>query len=81
MDEISHLPDQQQAEIIAEKFASIQNEYQSLKKDDIKVPHFEESEIPQFHPAKVWFALCRLDVNKANVLGDFPVYFKLCYHC
>ena len=35
VDEISHLPDQQQAEIIAEKFASIQNEYQSLKKDDI----------------------------------------------
>jgi hypothetical protein len=36
VDEISHLPDQQQAKIIAERFASIQNEYQPLQTEDIK---------------------------------------------
>ena len=72
VDEINHFPDQQQAEIIAEKFASIQNEYQALETEDISVPHFEESEIPIFHPAQVWFVLTRLDTNKATVAGDFP---------
>ena len=35
VDEISHLSDQAQAEIIASKFASIPNEYDSLKSEDI----------------------------------------------
>jgi hypothetical protein len=72
VDEISHLSDQQQAELIAERFASIQNEYQSLKNEDIDVPHFEENEMPQFHPSEVWFALSRIDAKKATVPGDFP---------
>ena len=72
VDEISHLSDQDQAEIIAEKFASIQNEYDSIKTEDILVPPFEENQIPQFHPSEVWFALSRLDVNKSTVPGDFP---------
>ena len=53
VDEISHLPDSEQAEIIAEKFASIQNEYEALKTEDILIPHFEEKDIPQFHPSQV----------------------------
>ena len=35
VDEINHLSDQQQSEVIAEKFAKIQNEYQPLKSEDI----------------------------------------------
>ena len=72
VDEISHLSDQAQAEIIASKFASITNEYDSLKSEDISIPAFVESEIPQFTPAQVWFALSRIDTNKATVAGDFP---------
>ena len=66
------MPNQQQAEIIAERFASIQNEYQPLHNEDIKVPQFEVTDIPQFHPSQVWFALSRLDAKKATVPGDFP---------
>ena len=44
----------EQAERIAEKFSSIQNEYQPLKNEDITVPPFNASDIPQFHPAQVW---------------------------
>ena len=32
---ISHLPDHQQTDLIAEHFAAVQNEYQPLKEDDI----------------------------------------------
>ena len=70
--DINHLPDQQQAEMIADKFASIPNEYEPLKTESISVPSFPESEIPQFHPAQVWFALSRIDTNKATRPGDFP---------
>ena len=70
--EINHLSDQQQAEMIADKFASIPNEYDALQTEDISVPSYSESEIPQFTPAQVWFALSRIATNKATVEGDFP---------
>ena len=72
VDELNHLPDQQQAEKIAEKFASIQNLYDPLKTEDISVPPFTDKDIPQFQPAQVWFVLSRVNTNKATVPGDFP---------
>ena len=72
IDEISHLPDQEQAEIIAQKFSSIPNEYQPLKTDDILVPPFSKKDIPQFQPSQVWLPLTQLKTNKATVPGDFP---------
>ena len=72
IDKISHLPDQEQAEIIADKLSSIQNEYEQLKTDEINVPDYSENDIPQFHPAQVWFHLARIKTNKATVPGDFP---------
>ena len=72
VDQINHLSDQEQAEKIADAFSSIQNEYDPLQSEDITIPEFKESEIPQFHPAQVWFALSRMETNKATVPGDFP---------
>ena len=79
IEEINHLTDQEQAERIAEKFSSIQNEYQPLKNEDITVPPFNASDVPQFHPAQVWQLLAQLKTNKATVLGDFPA--TLSKHC
>ena len=31
-----------------------------------------KSQIPQFHPSQVWFALSRMDANKSTVPGDIP---------
>ena len=76
--QINHLPAQEQAELIAEQFSSIQNEYDPISKDDIKIPAFTESEIPQFHPSQVWLALSRMATNKSTVPGDFPA--KLIQH-
>ena len=66
------MPDQEQAELIAGQFAKIQNGYDPLKNADISVPQFSESEIPHFSPAQVWFALTKLNTNKATVPGDLP---------
>ena len=72
IDEINHLSDQEQAEIIADKFASIQNEFQSLKEDDINIPCFTEEDVPQFHSFQVSFILSHLETNKATCLWRFP---------
>ena len=72
VDEIRHLSDQEQADIIANQFAKIQNEYEPLKKDDIKIPPFSEDQVPHFSEAQVWFALRKLNTNKATVPGDVP---------
>ena len=72
VEEIRHLPDQEQAELIAAQFAKIQNEYEPLQDGDIYVPHFSETEIPRFTPAQVWFGLTKLSANKATAPGDVP---------
>ena len=72
VDEISHLPDQEQAEIIAEKFSSIQNEYDALETEDVLVPPFSQEEVPQFEPSQVWFHLAKMKTNKVTFPGDFP---------
>ena len=72
VEELSHLSDRDQAEQIAAQFAAIQNEYDDLKTDDISVPHFEAGDVPVFSSAQVWFALSKLNANKATVSGDFP---------
>ena len=69
VDEINHLPDQEQAELIADQFASIQNEYQALEKDDVSIPPFSAADVPQFHPSQVWFALSCIDRIKINSAG------------
>ena len=48
------LTNQEQSEIIADKFASIQNEYEALQTDDIIVPPFTQKQIPTIQPSQVW---------------------------
>ena len=73
IEEISHLTDKEQVEIIADVFTSIPNSYDDLKTDDISVPPFTEDQIPQFKPSEVWLILTKLKSGKATVEGDFPV--------
>ena len=72
IEEINHLSDQDQADEIANKFASIPNSYDALEDGDINVPEFTEKDIPQIRPAKVWKMLSRIKTNKAVIEGDFP---------
>ena len=72
VDEISHLSDQDQAEAIADSFSSISNEYESVKKDDITVPPFSDSSIPQFKPHQIRKYLQKIKTNKSTAPGDIP---------
>ena len=78
IEDISHLPDQEQAELIADKFSSIQNEYDPLKTEDINIPDFQEKDVPKFQPSQVWLHLTKIKTNKSTVPGDFPA--KLIKH-
>ena len=70
--EIFHKSDQEQAEVIADYFSSIPNEYDAIKEDDIISPPFSEKQVLQFHPSQVWLHLTKMKTNKATVRGDLP---------
>ena len=69
---IKDLPNNEQAELIADKFASVSQEYDSLKTEDILVPEFSESEIPVVSVEEVKMTLAQMDANKSNVKNDVP---------
>ena len=66
------MTNKEQAEIIAQKFAEISQEYDKLEKDDIEIPMFHESDIPLITEEQVEEALAAMDTNKSNVEGDVP---------
>ena len=72
VESINHLSNKEQANLIADKFAEISQEYDKLEKGDIEVPFFAESEIPVVTEAEVEKELSSMDTNKSNVEGDIP---------
>ena len=70
--EINQKSDQDQAEEIASYFSSIPNEYDALKKEDVKCPPFDDEQVLQFHPSQVWLKMSKIKTNKSTVKGDFP---------
>ena len=72
VESIKDLPDTEQAELIADKFSEVSLEYDKLKTEDIKIPEFCDSEIPQFTAEEVKAVLGNMDTNKSNVNGDVP---------
>ena len=72
VESIKDLPVSEQAELIADKFAQVSQEYEKLKTEDIEIPEFSENEIPQFTEEEVQIILSQLDTNKSTVTGDFP---------
>ena len=72
VESIKELPADEQAEKIADNFASISQEYDELKTEDIIIPNYSSDEIPQFNEKEVKEALEKLDANKSDVKGDLP---------
>ena len=70
--DINHQTDQEQTEAIADYCSSKPNEYDALQTEDIKIPHFTQGQIPQFHLSQVWLHLTKLKTNKSTVRGDLP---------
>ena len=72
VESIKHLPSKQQAELIADKFAEVSQEYEKIKTEDIEIPEFSEEDIPQFTEQEVVAALAEMDTSKSNVKDDIP---------
>ena len=72
VDTIKHLSDDEQAELIADKFAEVSQEYEELKDGDIEIPEYNDDEIPQFSEAEVREALKEMDAKKSSIKGDVP---------
>ena len=72
VESIKHLSDQEQSEVIANKFASVSQEYDPLNKDDISVPNFCQSTVPNFTPSQVKKKLLKVKTNKAVPPDDIP---------
>ena len=53
IDSINHLPNQEQAEVLAEEFSSISQEYKKLQTEDVKVPPFNHDDVPNISATTV----------------------------
>ena len=70
--EISHLPDQEQAELIADKFAQVSQEYDEVKVGDVKIPEYSHEDIPIITETKVKEYLDKVNVKPSQVENDIP---------
>ena len=78
VDTISHLSAQEQCELIADDFSEIPNSYSPLHKEDIQIPKFSVSDIPQFKEAQVWKKIVAMKSQKSCRSGDVPAnIFKI----
>ena len=62
----------EQAELIANSFAAISQEFDALKKDDIEVPTFSEKDVPIVTEAEVSEIISKMDPSKSTIDGDVP---------
>ena len=72
VDDIRHLSDNNQAELIADRFAEVSCEYQPLNRDEIIFPHFNSMDIPVLSESDVLQVLFDMDCSKATRQSDIP---------
>ena len=71
--EIMNLPSKDQAELIANKFAQIANEYEPLKSEEIEVPPSTSSKpIPLFEEHQIHKKISKMKKKASTVTGDLP---------
>ena len=72
VEEISHLSNQEQAELIADQLAEISNSYKGVEISDIVIPPFSPQDIPQLSTQKVKKYILRIKLKKSTPPGDIP---------
>ena len=73
VESIKDMTPKKQVEQIADKFASVSQEYEALKTEDITIPHFTASDIPIVNSDDVSETIESMDINKSSIIGDIPV--------
>ena len=71
-EEIQDQTDQQQAELIADKFSSVSNEYSPIDASKIHTLPVEEGTVPIFTPLQVLNQLLKLKNKKSTAPNDIP---------
>ena len=71
-EEIKDLTDQQQDELIADRFSSVSNEYSPVDASRLSIPPIEEGSVPQFTPLQVLEQLLKLKTMKATAPDVIP---------
>ena len=79
VEEINHLPDNEQVEAIAESFNKISQEYKEVNANEIDVPHIKPGTTPQFSPWEIKKYIDKVKTNKATLPGDIPA--KIVKNC
>ena len=72
VEEISHLPDTEQAEVIADHFSAVSQEYNHLQTEDIQVPRFPQESTPHISVSEVAEQLNMIKTKKSTAAGDIP---------
>ena len=72
VENIKHLPDSVQADLIVEKFAKVGHLFDALNSGDIQIPEFSKKDIPHVSHLKVRQCLRKIKTNKATVKDDVP---------
>ena len=72
VESIKDLPDIEQVELIAEKFAEVANLYEPLDRSKISVPKFEDKDVPVISTQEVKEILEGMDTNKSCRKTDVP---------
>ena len=72
VDDIKAYSDEQQAEMIADRFAEVSSEYEPLDRQKIKFPPFNPTEIPSFTESEVLNVLQNMNINKLTRNTDIP---------
>ena len=71
VEELMNLPSEQQAEVIADRFAEISNLYEPLRTEDILIPNGENSKpCPLFEPFQIYEKICKMKKKTATISGD-----------
>ena len=70
---IKDLPNQIQAETMADEFSAISNLYQPLNEDDITIESSNKAPIPLMTPYFVHQKIKKMKNNSATMKGDIPV--------
>ena len=72
VEELTGMTDMQQAEAIADQFASVANQYSALKDDDVQLPDIPEGSVPVIDPYDVYQQLCKIKTSTATLKNDIP---------
>ena len=71
-EEIREFSNQQQAELLADRFAGVSNEYDKIQEDKLIIPPGQIGDLPQFSIIQVLENILKLKTNKSTVPGDIP---------